>query len=168
MWHSGLSWTLGRDKQPQGLGLKGLWQRKVPFLDPDASRARAQETLCLLLMALLGSSPAPRPSLTPRNPTCPPTHSLCYLCPPCFLSHLRLLVSRASLVVLDNRCHRECQGWAGWVFRRHSPHPPQDPGSHLSAQWGQCCQSRPWHLGIPQLLESLEDPSLQVVLKGKS
>ena len=67
----------GQRQTATGHGLKGLWQRRVPSLSPGASRARAQETLCLLLMALLGSSPAP---LHHRHPATPlarlPTASL--------------------------------------------------------------------------------------------
>lgn len=46
-------------------------------------------------------------SSIPSTPTCPPAHSLCHLCLPCFLSCRQVLDSLVSLVVLDNRRHGE-------------------------------------------------------------
>ena len=167
-WHSKPLRDSGQRKTAPGPWTQRVLAEESALFNPGASGDRTQETLCLLLVGLLGGSPPLCPSWTPSNSTCPPAHALCYLCPPCFLSHLRLLDFRASLMVLDNRCHGGCKVWAGWTFRHHSPLPPQDPGPHLLAQWDQRCQAHPWHPGIPQLLESPEDPSLQVVLKVKS
>lgn len=43
----------------------------------------------------------------------------------------------------------------------------RDQGSHLLAQEDQCAPAHPWHLIVLVHQEGLEDPALQVFLKGK-
>lgn len=111
--------------------------------------------------------PAGSQSSVPSTPICPPTHTLCYLCLPCFLSCQQVLDSLFSLVVLDNRRHGERKSWVDGPSAI-TPHTHHRKKAHLLAQWHQHCQAHPWHLGILPHPAGLEDPLFHVVLKVKS
>lgn len=58
-----------------------------------------------------------------------------------------------------------CKSWNKQMLRCHSQ--CRDQGSHLLAQEDQCAPAHPWHLIVLVHQEGLEDPALQVFLKGK-